>query len=98
MIEPEMAFADLDDDLACMEAMVKFIINTVLEKCPQEMEFFNSFVDKGLLERLHNVVDNDFGRITYTDAVKLLQESGHKFDYPVSWGIDLQTEHERYLT
>ena len=98
MIEPEMAFADLDDDLECMEAMVKFIINTVLEKCPQELEFFNSFVDKGLLERLHNVVDNDFGRITYTDAVKLLQESGHKFDYPVSWGIDLQTEHERYLT
>ena len=98
MIEPEMAFADLDDDLACMEAMVKFIINTVLEKCPQEMEFFNSFVDKGLLERLHNVVDNDFGRITYTDAVKLLKDSGHKFDYPVEWGIDLQTEHERYLT
>mgnify|MGYP000820705084 CR=1 FL=1 len=98
MIEPEMAFADLDDDLECMEAMVKFIINTVLEKCPQELEFFNSFVDKGLLERLHNVVDNDFGCITYTDAVKLLQESGHKFDYPVEWGIDLQTEHERYLT
>ena len=98
MIEPEMAFADLDDDLECMEAMVKFIINTVLEKCPQEMEFFNSFVDKGLLERLHNVADNDFGRITYTDAVKLLKESGHKFDYPVEWGIDLQTEHERYLT
>ena len=98
MIEPEMAFADLDDDLECMEAMVKFIINTVLEKCPQEMEFFNAFVDKGLLERLHNVVDNDFGRITYTDAVKLLKESGHKFDYPVEWGIDLQTEHERYLT
>ena len=98
MIEPEMAFADLDDDLECMEAMVKFIINTVLEKCPQEMEFFNSFVDKGLLERLRNVVDNDFGRITYTDAVKLLKDSGHKFDYPVEWGIDLQTEHERYLT
>ena len=98
MIEPEMAFADLDDDLECMEAMVKFIINTVLEKCPQEMEFFNSFVDKGLLERLHNVADNDFGRITYTDAVKLLKESGRKFDYPVEWGIDLQTEHERYLT
>ena len=98
MIEPEMAFADLDDDLECMEAMVKFIINTVLEKCPQEMEFFNSLVDKGLLERLRNVVDNDFGRITYTDAVKLLKDSGHKFDYPVEWGIDLQTEHERYLT
>ena len=87
MIEPEMAFADLDDDLECMEAMVKFIINTVLEKCPQEMEFFNSFVDKGLLERLRNVVDNDFGRITYTDAVKLLKDSGHKFDYPVEWGM-----------
>ncbi len=94
----EMAFADLDDDLECMESMVKYIINTVLEKCPLEMEFFNSFVDKGLLERLHNVVDNDFGRVTYTEAVKLLQESGHKFDYPVEWGIDLQTEHERYLT
>ena len=98
MIEPEMAFADLDDDLECMESMVKYIINTVLEKCPLEMEFFNSFVDKGLLERLHNVADNDFGRVTYTEAVKLLQESGHKFDYPVEWGIDLQTEHERYLT
>ena len=70
----------------------------MLEKRPQEMEFFNSFVDKGLLERLRNVVDNDFGRITYTDAVKLLKDSGHKFDYPVEWGIDLQTEHERYLT
>ncbi|MBS1403322.1 MAG: asparagine--tRNA ligase [Oscillospiraceae bacterium] len=98
MIEPEMAFADLDDDLECMESMVKYIINTVLEKCPMEMEFFNAFVDKGLLERLHNVVDNEFGRVTYTEAVKLLQESGHKFDYPVEWGIDLQTEHERYLT
>ena len=98
MIEPEMAFADLNDDLECMESMVKYIINNVLEKCPLEMEFFNSFVDKGLLERLHNVVDNEFGRVTYTEAVKLLQESGHKFDYPVEWGIDLQTEHERYLT
>ena len=98
MIEPEMAFCDLDGDLVVMEEMVKYIISTVLEKCPQEMEFFNSFVDKGLLERLRNVVDNDFGRITYTDAVKLLKDSGHKFDYPVEWGIDLQTEHERYLT
>ena len=98
MIEPEMAFADLDDDLECMESMVKFIINTVLEKCPQEMEFFNKFVDKELLERLHNVVSNDFGRVTYTEAVELLQKSGQKFDYPVKWGIDLQTEHERYLT
>ncbi|MBR5261780.1 MAG: asparagine--tRNA ligase, partial [Oscillospiraceae bacterium] len=98
MIEPEMAFADLDDDLECMEAMVKYIINTVLEKCPQEMEFFNSFVDKGLLERLQNVVSNDFGRVTYTEAVELLEKCGKKFDFPVKWGIDLQTEHERYLT
>jgi len=98
MIEPEMAFADLDDDLECMESMVKYIINSVLEKCPQELEFFNSFVDKGLLERLNNVVSNDFGRVTYTEAVELLKNSGQKFDYPVEWGIDLQTEHERYLT
>ena len=98
MIEPEMAFADLDDDLECMESMVKYIINTVLERCPNEMQFFNSFVDKGLLDRLHNVVDNEFGRITYTEAVEKLEQSGKKFDYPVKWGIDLQTEHERYLT
>ena len=98
MIEPEMAFADLDDDLECMESMVKYVIRTVLEKCPNEMEFFNSFVDKGLLDRLHNVADSEFGRITYTEAVEKLQQSGHKFDYPVHWGIDLQTEHERYLT
>ena len=98
MIEPEMAFADLDDDLECMESMVKYIINTVLHRCPNEMEFFNSFVDKGLLDRLHNVVDNEFGRITYTEAIEKLEQSGKKFDYPVKWGIDLQTEHERYLT
>ena len=98
MIEPEMAFADLNDYMNTAEAMVKYIINTVLERCPMEMEFFNSFVDKGLLERLHNVVSNDFGRVTYTEAVELLEKSGKKFDYPVKWGIDLQTEHERYLT
>lgn len=98
MIEPEMAFADLDDDLECMEAMVKYIINTVLERCPQEMEFCNKFVDKGLLERLQNVVSNDFGRVTYTEAVELLRNSDQKFDFPVKWGIDLQSEHERYLT
>ena len=98
MIEPEMAFADLDDDLECMEAMVKFIINYVLEHCPQELEFFNSFVDKGLLERLKHVANSDFGRVSYTEAVDILAKSGHKFDYPVKWGIDLQTEHERYLT
>ena len=98
MIEPEMAFADLEDDLECMEAMVKYIINTTLEKCPQEIEFFNSFVDKGLKERLIHVANSDFGRVTYTEAVELLKKSGHEFEYPVEWGIDLQTEHERYLT
>ncbi len=98
MIEPEMAFCDLDGDLECMEAMVKYIINTVLEKCPQELEFFNSFVDKGLLERLHNVAENDFARVTYTEAVELLAKSGADFKYDVYWGCDLQTEHERYLT
>ena len=98
MIEPEMAFADLNDYMDTAEQMVKYIINTVLERCPQEMTFFNSFVDKGLLDRLGNVISHDFGRITYTEAVELLLKSGKKFDYPVSWGIDLQTEHERYLT
>ena len=98
MIEPEMAFCDLEGDLECMEDMVKYIINSVLEKCPQEMDFFNTFVDKGLLERLRHVASSDFGRVTYTEAVDMLIKSGHKFDYPVSWGIDLQTEHERYLT
>lgn len=98
MIEPEMAFADLYDYMDNAEAMVKYVINTVLERCPQEMGFFNSFVDKGLLERLHNVVSNEFGRISYTEAVDILKKSGEKFDFPVEWGIDLQTEHERYLT
>ena len=98
MIEPEMAFADLNDYMDNAEAMVKYVINTVLERCPQEMQFFNSFVDKGLLERLENVVSNEFGRISYTEAVDILLKSGEKFDYPVEWGIDLQTEHERYLT
>ena len=98
MIEPEMAFADLDDDLECMEAMVKYIINAVLERCPQEMEFCNKFVDKGLLERLNHVATSEFGRITYTDAIKILEEHNAEFDYPVHWGSDLQTEHERYLT
>ncbi|MBR4550101.1 MAG: asparagine--tRNA ligase, partial [Oscillospiraceae bacterium] len=98
MIEPEMAFADLEDDLECMEAMVKFIIRRTIERCPQELQFFNSFVDKGLLERLEHVAGSDFGRVSYTEAVEILQKSGKKFDYPVAWGIDLQTEHERYLT
>jgi len=98
MIEPEMAFADLTDYMDTAEAMVKHIINTVIEKCPQEMAFFNSFVDKGLLERLSNVVSNEFERVSYTEAVEILEKSGRKFDFPVKWGIDLQTEHERYLT
>ena len=98
MIEPEMAFADLSDYMDNAEAMIKFVIKTVLEKCPQEMEFFGKFVDKELLPRLRHVKDSDFVRVSYTEAVKLLQESGAKFDYPVSWGCDLQTEHERYLT
>lgn len=98
MIEPEMAFADLEDDMDCAEAMLKYIIQYVLENAPEEMQFFNQFIDKGLLDRLNNVVNNDFGRITYTEAIKLLQESGQKFDYKPEWGAELQTEHERYLT
>ncbi len=98
MIEPEMAFADLNDYMDTAEAMIKYIINDVLERCPDEVDFFNSFVDKGLKERLLHVAGSDFGRVTYTEAVKLLQESGQDFEYPVEWGIDLQTEHERYLT
>ena len=98
MIEPEMAFCDLAGDMDVAEAMIKFVLRTVMEKCPDEMDFFNSFVDKGLLERLEHVASSDFGRVTYTEAIELLQKSGHKFDYPVEWGCDLQTEHERYLT
>ena len=98
MIEPEMAFCDLDGDLEVMEAMVKFIINTVLEKCPDEMAFFNSFVDTGLLDRLRNVAGSDFARVTYTEAVEILKKNNDRFDYKVDWGTDLQTEHERYLT
>ena len=98
MIEPEMAFADLDDNMAVAEDMMKYIIRYVMEQAPEEMEFFSSFVDKGLLERLDNVVSNDFARVTYTEAVDILIQSGQKFEYPVEWGIDLQTEHERFLT
>ncbi len=96
MIEPEIAFADLSDDMRLAEDMLKYVINYVLENASEEMEFFNSFVDKGLLDRLENIVNNDFAHITYTEAIDIL--SGREFDYPVSWGIDLQTEHERYLT
>ena len=98
MIEPEIAFADLEDDMQLAEEMVKHIIRFVLERAPEEMTFFNQFMDQGLLERLDNIVNSDFGRVTYTEAVELLKKSGKEFQYPVEWGIDLQTEHERYLT
>ena len=98
MIEPEIAFADLKDDMMLAESMLKYVIRYVLENAPEEMNFFNSFVDKGLLERLHNVVSSDFARVTYTEAVELLEKHNDKFEYKVSWGCDLQTEHERYLT
>ena len=98
MIEPEMAFADLNVNMDVSEEMLKYIINYVLENAKEEMEFFNSFIDKGLLERLQNVVDNEFARITYTEAIAILEKADREFNYPVSWGIDLQTEHERYIT
>ncbi|MBU5486344.1 asparagine--tRNA ligase [Clostridium sp. MSJ-11] len=98
MIEPEMAFADLIDYMDVAEDMVKYIISYVMENAPEEMEFFNSFIDKGLFDRLNNVVNSEFARITYTEAVDLLKKSGETFQYPVEWGIDLQTEHERYIT
>ena len=98
MIEPEMAFAELSDDMDVAEGMIKYVINYVLENCPQELEFLNKFVDKELIERLTAVANSDFGRVTYTDAVKMLEEHNDEFEYKVSWGCDLQTEHERYLT
>ena len=98
MIEPEIAFADLQDDMMLAESMLKYVINYVLENAPEEMAFFNNFVDKGLLDRLRNVAENDFARVTYTEAIDILSKHNDKFDYKVSWGCDLQTEHERYLT
>ena len=98
MIEPEMAFADLNDNMDLAEAMLKYVIGYVLENAPEEMNFFNSFVDKGLLDRLHNVVSSEFAKVTYTEAVEILEKNNDKFEYKVSWGTDLQTEHERYLT
>ncbi|MCU0679850.1 MAG: asparagine--tRNA ligase [Planctomycetes bacterium] len=98
MIEPEISFADLKDDMQLAEDMMKYLINYVLTEIPEEMEFFNKFIDPTLLERLQNVVNSDFGRITYTEAIEILKASGEKFSFPVEWGIDLQTEHERYLT
>ena len=98
MIEPEIAFADLKDNMKLAEAMIKYIINYVMENAPEEMAFFNSFIDKGLIERLNNIVNSDFGSVTYTEAVDILKKSGKEFQYPVEWGVDLQTEHERFLT
>ena len=98
MIEPEMAFADLNDYMDTAEAMVKYIIRTVMERCPDEMDFFNAFVDKGLKERLEHVASSDFGRVSYTEAVEILRQHNDRFDYKVEWGADLQTEHERFLT
>ncbi len=98
MIEPEIAFADLSDDMQLAEQMLKYVISYVLENAPEEMQFFNQFVDKGLLERLQHVLTSDFGHVTYTDAIALLEPHNNQFEYKVSWGCDLQTEHERYLT
>ena len=98
MIEPEIAFADLKDDMVLAESMIKYIISYVLENAPEEMNFFNQFVDKGLIERLEHVLHSEFGHVTYTEAIKILEKHNDEFDYKVSWGCDLQTEHERFLT
>ena len=97
MVEPEICFANLEDDMNLAEDMIKYIFSYVLENCPEEMEFFNNFVDKGLLDRLNNVINSDFARVSYTDAIKELEKHNDEFEYKVSWGVDLQTEHERYL-
>lgn len=98
MVEPEIAFADLNDDMELAESMMKYIIDYVMEHAEKEMEFFNNFIDKGLIERLTHVRDSNFERVTYTDAIKILEKSSENFQFPVYWGVDLQTEHERYLT
>ena len=98
MVEPEIAFADLQDDMRLAEDMIKFVLRYVMQECPRELEFFNKFFDNTLLERMTALCDSDFGKVTYTEAVEMLQESGHEFEYPVFWGMDMQTEHERYLT
>lgn len=98
MIEPEIAFADLNDNMQLSEDMVKYVINYVMENAKEEIEFFNSFVEKGLIDKLNNVVNSEFGRITYTDAIEILMKNNDNFDYPVEWGTDIQTEHERYLS
>ena len=98
MVEPEISFADLQDNMELAEEMLKYVIKYVMDECPEEMQFFNQFVDKGLLDRLNHVVSSEFGKVTYTEAVDILLAADKKFEYPVEWGIDLQTEHERYLT
>ena len=98
MIEPEIAFADLEDDMRLASDMIKYVLRYVMENCPAELRFFNSFYDKGLLDRLENIVTSDFARVTYTEAVERLEKVKDRFEYPVYWGCDLQTEHERYLT
>ncbi|MBQ8546225.1 MAG: asparagine--tRNA ligase [Clostridia bacterium] len=98
MMEPEIAFADLKDDMRLAEDMIKYVVKYVMQECPAEIEFFNKFVDNTLVDRLNNLVSNDFGHVTYTEAIEILEKSGKKFEYPVKWGIDLQTEHERYIT
>ena len=98
MIEPEIAFADLNEDMKLAEDMIKYVINYVMENAKEEMDFFNEFIDKTLFERLNSIINSDFGCITYTEAIELILKSGHEFQYPVKWGSDLQTEHERYLT
>ena len=98
MIEPEIAFADLQDDMILAESMLKYVIRYVLEHAPEEMDFFNRFVDKGLIERLEHVANSEFAHVTYTEAIEILEKNNDKFEYKVSWGADLQTEHERYLT
>ena len=98
MVEPEIAFADLFDDMVLAEDMLKYVITHILAEAPEEMAFLDSFVEKGLIDKLTAIAGSDFARCTYTEAIDILQKSGQKFEYPVSWGIDLQTEHERYLT
>ena len=98
MVEPEMAFADLNDYMDTAEAMIKYVVKYVMDECPKEIEFFNKFIDNGLIERLAGLVNSDFGRISYTEAIEKLKASGHEFEYPVFWGMDMQTEHERFLT
>jgi asparaginyl-tRNA synthetase len=98
MIEPEIAFADLADDMQLAQDMLRFVLGHILENCPDELAFLSSFYDKGLIERLESIVGADFKRVTYTEAVAILEKVNDRFEYPVSWGVDLQTEHERYLT